>query len=104
MDIKQFDLNLVTLFHKLYITGSVSQAADEMCISQSAFSHALARLRKSLNDPLFIRENNYMKPTERAHLLALYTEKAIPLIEQGLSSVTPFEPSTSEKNVSYCCN
>ena len=97
MNLKQFDLNLLILFHKLYVTGSVSQAADEMCISQSAFSHALARLRKSLNDPLFIRENNYMQPTERAHLLAQHIEKALPLIEQGLSSVTPFEPLTSEK-------
>lgn len=97
MNVKQFDLNLLILFHKLYLTGSVSHAADEMCISQSAFSHALARLRKSLNDPLFVREDNQMKPTERAHLLANYTEKALPLIEQGLSRVAPFEPLKSEK-------
>ena len=97
MNFKQFDLNLLNVFHKLYTTGSVSQAADEMCISQSAFSHALARLRASLNDPLFVRENNQMKPTDRAHQLAQYTERALPLIQQGLSSVTPFEPLTSEK-------
>ena len=65
MDLHQLDLNLLVIFDALYRHQSVSKAANELCITQSAFSHGLSRLRKRLNDELFIRTNNIMVPTTR---------------------------------------
>jgi DNA-binding transcriptional LysR family regulator len=49
------DLNLALVLHALLAERSVSRAAKRLGLSQSATSHALARLRSSLQDPLFLR-------------------------------------------------
>lgn len=58
LDLKQLsrlDLNLYPLFIAVYQYQSISQAAHHLCMSQSAASHALQRLRQQLQDPLFVR-------------------------------------------------
>lgn len=96
MNIHQIDLNLLVLFNALYQSRSVSIAADTLCISQSAFSHGLSRLRKRLSDDLFVRINNVMEPTLVAHELALYVSPALEQIQSGLNSGESFDPLTSE--------
>ncbi|WP_042148998.1 MULTISPECIES: LysR family transcriptional regulator [unclassified Pseudoalteromonas] len=98
MDLHQLDLNLLVMFDALYRHQSVSQAANELCISQSAFSHGLSRLRKRLNDDLFIRTNNVMVPTARAQEIAQYLTKALPLISSAINDTQLFNPKidTSE--------
>lgn len=71
MNLHQIDLNLLVLFDALYRHRSVSLAAKEVCLSQSAFSHGLSRLRNRLGDALFIRINNVMQPTNKAQLIAV---------------------------------
>ncbi|GHF81619.1 LysR family transcriptional regulator [Thalassotalea marina] len=93
--LKQFDLNLLIIFDALYTHRSVSKAAEVLFISQSACSHALNRLRDSLEDPLFVRVNNQMEPTKRAIRLATYVHQALPLITKGLSQHQTFDPKTS---------
>lgn len=96
MNLHQIDLNLLVLFDALYQHRSVSLAAQKVCISQSAFSHGLSRLRSRLNDQLFVRINNVMQPTPRAIELAGYISCAFPLLEQGLIYSSDFDPSTSD--------
>ena len=64
------DLNLIKVFDALLETRNVSRAADALGVSQSAVSHALARLRTLVGDPLFVRTGNRMEPTPRAQRLA----------------------------------
>lgn len=52
--LRRTDLNLLLIFDSLYRHGSVTEAANEMALSPSALSHALNRLRASLDDPLFV--------------------------------------------------
>lgn len=96
MNLHQLDLNLLTLFDALMRHKSVSRAAQEICISQSAFSHGLTRLRNRLGDQLFIRIDNVMQPTERAEKLAEQLKVALPLIEKGLNPTSDFNPLTSD--------
>lgn len=96
MNIHQIDLNLLTLFDALYRHRSVSVAADEICLSQSAFSHGLSRLRKRLADDLFIRINNVMEPTPLAHELAVSIAPALDQIHSGLNNRQSFDPATSD--------
>jgi DNA-binding transcriptional LysR family regulator len=94
---RRLDLNLLLAFDALYRHRSVSGAAAELAISASAFSHALARLRQSLNDELFIRQGNRMHPTHRADLLAGPVLDALRILADGLNLWEPFDPQRSER-------
>src|SRR6266850_937710 len=61
------DLNLLRIFDILYDERNVTRAAARLFLTQSAVSHALARLREVLGDPLFMRIPSGLQPTERAH-------------------------------------
>ena len=76
MNILQLDLNLLKVLYVMLTTGSTSLTAKKLGLSASAVSHALNRLRESLDDPLFRREGNQQVPT----LFALsLKEKLVPL-------------------------
>ena len=49
--------------------GSFSKAASRLFISQSALSQAVAKLEKSIDLQLFIRNNTSIKPTEACRIL-----------------------------------
>lgn len=63
------DLNLLVILDALCRTGSVSQAAAALSLSQPAVSHALNRLRAATGDPLFTRSGRGLIPTARARAL-----------------------------------
>ena len=60
------DAKLLRLFDLLYTTGSVTRTAEQLGQSQPTISIWLARLRRDLRDPLFIRSPSGMQPTPRA--------------------------------------
>ena len=98
----QIDLNLFILFDALYRHRSVSIAANEVFLSQSAFSHGLSRLRKRLSDELFVRIDNVMEPTPLAHELALAIAPALSQIQDGISRNLAFDPATSDIELTFC--
>jgi DNA-binding transcriptional LysR family regulator len=101
MKLHQIDLNLLILFDTLYCYRSVSTAANEICLSQSAFSHGLSRLRSRLSDDLFVRINNVMEPTPLAHKLALNIAPALKQIQSGLNNPLAFDPATSDIELTF---
>jgi DNA-binding transcriptional LysR family regulator len=60
------DLNLLIALDALLQEHSVSRAAARVGLSTPAMSHALARLRDQLGDPLLVRAGQRMVPTPRA--------------------------------------
>lgn len=84
MNLRSFDLNLLLIFHAIYIERSISKAATRLNLSQPAVSNALARLRNALDDPLFKREGSVMVPTARAKALRDPVRQALELLERGL--------------------
>ena len=94
-------LNLLVLFDALYRHRSVSMAANEVCLSQSAFSHGLTRLRNRLDDALFMRINNVMQPTYKADLIAEKLTTALPLLYSALNESREFEASSSELELKF---
>ena len=93
MNIKDIDLNLLVFFDALMREKSVSRAAETLEISQPALSNALSRLRKQLNDPLFIRASHGMLPTEKALELHKPIQEALAQLHTALMPSRPFEPS-----------
>ena len=58
-----FSLRDLDIFHAITITGSTRQAAVQLGMTQSAVSHALARLEDALKIRLFTRENQRLQIT-----------------------------------------
>src|SRR5476649_559075 len=74
------DLNLLRLFDALAEERSVTRAGARLGLTQSAVSHALSRLRHALQDELFVRGPDGMRPTARAQEIA-------PMLRQGLEQL-----------------
>jgi DNA-binding transcriptional LysR family regulator len=88
------DLSLTRVLCAVYEAGSVSRAADALCLTQPAVSHALGRLRREVRDPLFIRTATGVVPTPRASQLYLRFREAIRLVEQAVEEVFDARSST----------
>jgi len=60
------DLNLLIILDVLLSEGNVTRAANRLHLSPSATSRALARLRKTIGDPLLVRAGRGLVATPRA--------------------------------------
>ena len=97
MQVSRVDLNLFTVFDAIYREGGITPASKKLHLSQSAVSHALARLREVLDDPLFERRGNEMYPTPRARTLATTIGSSLGSLEQMLQKAGRFDPLTSQR-------
>lgn len=95
--LRRLDLNLLLAFDALMTTRSVTGAAQRLGLSQSAMSHALARLREVLGDALVIREGTSLAPTETAEALAVSVREALLGLEAGLAQARGFDPTRAER-------
>ena len=75
--LRDIDLNLLVALEALLRTCSVTAAARELGLTQSAVSHSLAHLRKVFGDPLLVRSNNQMVPTAKGRSLLLPTQRIL---------------------------
>jgi DNA-binding transcriptional LysR family regulator len=91
------DLNLMRTFDALMEQRSVTRAARNLGVTQPAVSHALARLRNALNDPLFIRSPNGLQPTARAEEIAGGVRRGLLELREALAS-TSFDPMTARRH------
>lgn len=94
-DVHNLDLNLIRIFAAVLDERGVTKAAERMHVTQSAVSHALARLRDVIGDELFIRGPDGMHPTPRAMELAQSFKPALAQIE-GAIFRPAFDAQTSE--------
>jgi DNA-binding transcriptional LysR family regulator len=91
MNLANIDLKLLVVFDAMMVEGSVSRAAERLGMSQPALSNALNRLRLLLNDRLFLRTADGMRPTPRALEISGPIQSAMRQIEEALEP-TAFEP------------
>jgi DNA-binding transcriptional LysR family regulator len=97
MHIDALQLNQLRLVESLARNGTLSGAAEEIGLTQSAASHALARLRKQLQDPLFVRTSDGMRPTPYGIRLAASVRDALQSLHAGLNRYPDFVPGTSSR-------
>lgn len=93
---RNLDLNLLRVFQALYAEGSATQAGKRLGLTQSAISHALGRLRQSLNDELFLRGPSGLQATPRAAELAPAIIEALKMVERAVSQPL-FDPALTER-------
>lgn len=90
-----FDLNLLRVLVALAATRNVTQAAQALDMSQSGFSTALARLRRDLNDPLFVRTPAGMCPTPRAEQAIATAQDVLARVAESVLRQPEFDPLSS---------
>jgi DNA-binding transcriptional LysR family regulator len=97
IDLSRTDLNLLVLFETVLREGNVGRAASALNLSPSAVSHGLGRLRRLMNDPLFLRTTRGVIPTERALDLAPRIAEILLGVREVLAGAEPFDPSISTR-------
>jgi len=96
VSLQRIDLNLFRVFEAILQHRSVTGAAKMLGVTPSAVSHALSRLRRSLDDELFVHGDDGMEPTARALELAPSIRDGLGRIDDALAA-KPFVPSDSTR-------
>src|SRR5215203_6089232 len=97
IDLSRADLNLLVLFEVVFDERHVGRAGERLNLSPSAVSHGLGRLRRLLNDPLFLKTPKGVVPTARALALAEPVADLLARARGVLSSAEPFDAARSTR-------
>jgi DNA-binding transcriptional LysR family regulator len=88
---QSIDLNLLTALNVLLAEGSVTGAAERMNLSVPAMSRKLDRIRRMVNDPLFVRAGRGLVPTPRAEALRQGTREVVRQAQELLQRTEIFD-------------
>lgn len=95
----RLDLNLLVALDALLAEKSVSLAADRLCLSQSATSSALGRLRDYFEDELLVVKGRHMILTSRAEELKEPVRAVLEQIRSTISVAPPFDAATADRQI-----
>lgn len=70
-------------FHTVVRLGSVTRAAEEMCVAQPTLSGYLRKLSDALDVPLFEMNGKRLEPTDAARVLMETVQQMYETIERG---------------------
>lgn len=101
MRFQRLDLNLLVALDALLTERSVSLAADRLCLSQSATSSALGRLREYFDDELLVLKGRQMVLTTRAEQLIEPTRAVLEQIRTTIAVAPEFDPETSDRVIRF---
>ena len=95
VDLSRADLNLLILFETVLLERHVGRAAARLHLTPSAISHGLGRLRRLLNDPLFLKTPKGVVPSDRAIELAAPIADILARVRSVVSAAEPFDAARS---------
>lgn len=101
MRFERLDLNLLVALDALLTEKSVSLAAERICLSQSATSSALGRLRDYFGDDLLVVKGRQMVLTARGETLVEPVRAVLEQIKATIAITPPFDPATSDRSISF---
>jgi DNA-binding transcriptional LysR family regulator len=88
---------LIPILQSLLNQESVVKAAEELSLTQSTVSGALAKLRDMFDDPLLVRVGRHSQLTPRAQKLKDQVDSVCSHMEQ-LFEIEKFDPAKSEEH------
>lgn len=91
------DLALLATLDALLQEGSVTKAARRVGLSTPAMSHALARIRERIGDPLLVRAGREMVLTPRAETMRPKVRSAMTQAAQALAPDEAFVPAEFDR-------
>jgi len=96
--LRRLDFSMLVIFRDLVRLQKTTTVAAQLGLSQSAISHALARLREVFGDPLFLRRPSGLEPTLRALELLPKVETILRLVQDALDVPAQFDPASSTRS------
>ncbi len=102
MHTDDFDYNLLTVFDAMLRERSVTRAAQQLGLTQSAMSHALNRLREYFDDPLFVKTSAGMTPTAKAEALAETILEVMTAMRTRVLPQASFDPGSMQRTFTLC--
>lgn len=103
IQLHKIDLNLLVVFEALMLEGSVAAAATQLNRTPSAVSHALARLREQVGDPLMVKVGGRMQASPFALQLIEDVRPILMSIKRVLKLPEPFDPASSTRVFRVAC-
>lgn len=103
IQLHRIDLNLLVVFEALMVEGSVEGAAAKLNKTPSAISHALARLRDQVGDPLIVKVGGRMQASPFALQLIEDVKPILNSIKRVLRLPEPFNPATTTRTFRIAC-
>jgi LysR family transcriptional regulator, nod-box dependent transcriptional activator len=100
MRFKRLDLNLLVALDLMLRLRSISRAAEQMNMSQSAMSNALTRLRQYFDDPLLVQVGRRLELTPRAEAMQDAVRDILVRVDAAISSEVDFDPAQSSREFS----
>lgn len=97
MNLRQIDLNLLVALDALLTERNVTRAGERLCLSQSAMSGALGKLRLLFDDELLVRVGRNLELTAYAEEIAVPVRQCLQQLEDLLNSRRPFEARTENR-------
>ncbi len=97
MNVNRIDLNLLVYLDALLRERNVTQAANQLSLSQPAMSNGLRRLRELFDDPLLVRTSEGMTPTERALELEPVVREVLSKVDHAVQPRTAFEADKADR-------
>ena len=97
MRFNKLDLNLLVALDHLLNLRSVSEAAAQMNMTQSAMSNALLRLREYFGDDLLVKIGRRMELTPRAESLKDAVRDVLVRVEWTIATTADFNPAQSDR-------
>ena len=70
------------IIHALHTQGTLTEAANALCLSQSALSHQIRYLEKKLAVSLWEREGRSLRLTQAGELLLQVAQQILPVLSQ----------------------
>ncbi|CAG9266933.1 LysR family transcriptional regulator [Paraburkholderia unamae] len=104
MRLSRIDLNLFIVFEAVYRTRNLTRAAELLFITQPAVSNALARMRKTFDDPLFVSTPAGMMPTPVSENIIVRVREALQLLDSSTHAGERFDPAASQRTFRLSMN
>lgn len=70
------------IIHALHTHGTLTEAANTLCLSQSALSHQIGYLERKLGVELWKREGRHLRLTQAGMLLLEVAQQILPVLAQ----------------------
>lgn len=97
MRFNKLDLNLLVALDAMFTLRSVSRAAEQLHMSQSALSSSLARLREYFDDELLVQVGRQMELTPRAEVLREAVRDVLVRVDTTITAMPSFDPTQSDR-------
>lgn len=102
-DWSDLDARLLQLLLAVLETGSITAAAIQLGVTQSAVSHLLNKLRRITGDALFVKSGRGIVPTARAEALAAQARELLRELERFARS-GEFDPARWQTTFTVAAN